>query len=528
MTKIIDPLTIDTIRDKKLVIGDEYLIHNLKCLGILLGPFSGGQLVFAITYAPKKAFLGSITRYDPYNSRSYYSSTSVDGKQMARNFIPIYNTWKDKLINFDKLTFVVCEHPRYNSFYTKVTSGALNNVSSSKLTMGSMIDQTISSIKNDSKRTTSEYKIARLLTSKLPIDMCEINTIGLIATMTLNKTTHVCTLNRDKVVKAINKWYRMTNEERKLVGFNFLEVLIPNFEQTKIGRLVKRITGKLFTDDAIESFVSTFNSRIIDFSEYKLELISGNSLIKWYNQHSYTKDAHGSLHNSCMRYANLGSQVTFYAKHPHCQMLTLTLAGKLHARALVWTLADGTRYLDRIYSTKPTDHKYMMNWASENGISKNYDTRGDETLLVPLNLKEIGEDGKAFFPYTDTFRCITRNGKYLVFQKINGKLHPEGADKESVMYGMMDLSRGSYSVKEWLIAHKSEFLKGEEISCIDANGRFSKAKLEDCVYSEDHKKYIFKVDARLKQNSKDKYVLATSYHASNTPYPINDRQTVNA
>lgn len=500
-------LSVSGVTVKTLVRGDEYLIAHMRCIGIYLGNWEN-DVFFAVTYAHKDQIKEQALTLYGYTAKEGAFNTHKRGNKIIRgNFIEIYDYWSSRIENFDDLTVITTAHPRYNNYdYIPLRTQVLAPTMA-KPSVTSNVNKTLSSIKKDSPRTSSDYKIANLMLSKLPIDFCELNEIGLISAVAHNKTAYVLTLNRDKAIKAINKWARMTLKEINEVNRNFFSVVQSNFELTKVGRMVKKITGNLFPDTAIESFVSTFNVRLGDFSAYKIEVVSGDKIPYWYNVKQYTKEHHNSLQNSCMRYSNLANQINFYAHNPNCSMVIATLAGKLFARALVWTLHDGTKYQDRIYYSTEADRKLLIKWASDNNMVYSYhEANGNFTksLLVEVPFDNIAKNEDIAFPYTDTFKHATRDCKYIVRTKDDDK-DPDFVDWHERKMNTFRIS-SSEIVSQWFKRNFKGLIKEGNVFIYKIAQEYNKpadniifeasqASENDCVWATAHGAFILKSEA---------------------------------
>lgn len=425
MEELKNQIDIRKLRASRLVVGEEYLLYNRKCLAVFLGR-PGGAYIFIETFAIR----GYASETNPFG-KSDWGSVEIDGVIMQSWMSTLYPKYKDLISNLKRVKYIYSGRQVIDEAI-HISNTPLTQQQLQKPIMSEGFAKVIEAIKKESSRTSVDYKIASLMLSKLPEDFCQINETGLMIAAGNKKEAVVFTLNREKAIKALRKFERMNLAERQKINSNISSLVINNLEPTKIGRIVKRVAGELFPDNQIESFVNAFSARVIDMTVYKVELVKGKDISKWYNYKNYTTNGKGTLHNSCMRGSENSPQWQFYVHHPKCEMLIVTLGGMLNGRALVWTLADGSKYMDRIYYTSEVERKMMVKWAEDNGIDKTYEkyatsNRGfSKTMLVEACFDDIIKaSDTAAFPYADTFQSFTCDLKYLIRVKNSFEREPD-------------------------------------------------------------------------------------------------------
>ena len=504
MENLREQIDITSLGSKKLTVGNEYYITQHNALGIFLGKRRGTNY-FTCTHSSKD-HTNLVTLFSSINSWRFERFGDLN---IYRYFIPIYKKLCTNILNLKDLPII----STYSGYFIPIQSDQFTTTDLVKPVYTDKLNKVLENIIRTSSKTSSDYKIAKHITGKLPVDICGINEIGLLSFAASEKEVQVFTLSRDKALKIINKVDRFTREERQHFSENRDALVIKNLEQTKIGRVIKRFSGELFTDTQIESFVSLFNSKTINLGTYKFELVEGDVIGKWYNKTSYTKDAHGTLHNSCMAHSNLGHQWRFYQNHPNVKMIILTMGEMLHARALVWTLTTGEKYLDRVYYTTETEKKMILNWATEQGITLRYeDLTSDKTetskrtLLVETNLVTFDQD--ACFPYFDTFNCVTANGKHLV--RIRGNIDDKRTtltheDMYYLKYQLLSVGRGTGSIRNFIDLYRryksnkyhsgSVFLEESECMAYNAKTGTRKPMFEkDCTFDPERREMVVNAD----------------------------------
>ena len=201
------------------------------------------------------------------------------------------------------------------------------------------------------------------------------------------------------------------------------EVWSKSRQEVKIGRAVRALLkagGKEFLDKDIEQFVNLYKStidRLNDKFSY-FEVVSGSDIAYWYNHRNYFVRS-GTLGNSCM--SNVPDRyLEIYTANPNqCSLVIFKSQDdteKIIGRALLWTLRDGKKFMDRIYVINDSDVQLFRDYAKENGwYSKYYNNSGADTRAyspeggtVDLNLR-ITLDKKDYntFPYLDTLKYFT-------------------------------------------------------------------------------------------------------------------------
>ena len=255
-------------------------------------------------------------------------------------------------------------------------------------------------------------------------------------------------------------WVKFNNNEGEYVGQGVYnkeklikapdakekEVWSKSRQEVKIGRAVRALLkagGQEFLDKDIEQFVNLYKStidRLNDKFSY-FEVVSGDDIAYWYNHRNYFVRS-GTLGNSCM--SNVPDRyLEIYTANPNqCSLVIFKSQDdteKIIGRALLWTLPDGKKFMDRIYVVNDSDVQLFRDFAKENGwYSKYYNNSGgDDKVYGPdgsilnLNLR-ITLDKKDYdtFPYLDTLKWFTPG---------SGVLDPEDGE-----YCLEDTS-GGYS-----------------------------------------------------------------------------------
>lgn len=201
------------------------------------------------------------------------------------------------------------------------------------------------------------------------------------------------------------------------------EVWSKNRQELKIGRAVRALlkaADQEVLDKDIEQFVNLYKSTIDKLNDKfsYFDVVSGSDIAYWYHNRNYYQRS-GTLGNSCMSAAP-ERWLKIYTENPNqCELVIFKSQDdteKILGRALLWTLKDGKKFMDRIYVINDSDVQLFRDFAKENGwYSKYYNNSGGDTKAytpegetINLNLR-ITLDVKdyEYFPYLDTLKYFT-------------------------------------------------------------------------------------------------------------------------
>ena len=178
-----------------------------------------------------------------------------------------------------------------------------------------------------------------------------------------------------------------------------------------IGRWVRHIfvdvQKSTLNDTQLEQFVNAYKSTFDSKDKELIEIVEGEEIRNCYLEDNY-EEVKGQLGNSCMRYSRCQSYLDIYVKNPEvCKLLILRGdTGKVKGRALLWTLSDGSKYIDRMYTIDDSDKIIFKEWGLKNGIPKNYDNTDD--YVGEVHLKDLDFSK---YPYMDSFYYLdNQNG----------------------------------------------------------------------------------------------------------------------
>lgn len=404
--------SINKIYTKKFIPGEEYVCVEDGFTGIFLGK-TNYYSVFIVTYSSVKE------ENDCFRSASRnWGDIYEDGFYIDRDFYPLYKKYKDKILNLSQLEYRRIRKKLHNDYKViHIGTSPLFSYNLSKPVLSDIFKQTLINIKKDSNKKDSNYKIANHLLSNLSTEICQINEIGIITINNNQKNSTVLTFNKSKALKSIKKIEKNTAE-------SITNILVANLEENRLGKVIKKMCGYLFSDDKIGIFLNAFNAKVLDTSFITIKVVKGKDIAFWYNGETYTKEKEGELQKSCMRQLTYEQQWNFYANLPSCEMIIVTVNNKLHARALWWTLNTGEKYLDRIYFTNQFEKDILKQWAIKEGMKYCYDdmkklkyTDTFNSLLVKCDLDLLIKNSPdVCFPYFDSVKAVTCDLKILIIE----------------------------------------------------------------------------------------------------------------
>lgn len=188
-----------------------------------------------------------------------------------------------------------------------------------------------------------------------------------------------------------------------------------------VGRGIRALltsAGVQFLDKDLEEFVNLYKATVDKMNDrfQYFESIKGEEIGHWYHYSNY-KERSGTLGCSCMSNVN-PNYFDIYISNPDvCELVILKSeddASLIVGRALLWTLRDGKKFMDRIYTIKESDVQLFRDWAKENGwYSKQYNSSTDsgranapDGMQVDLGtlVVDIKKGMYEAYPYLDTLK----------------------------------------------------------------------------------------------------------------------------
>lgn len=174
--------------------------------------------------------------------------------------------------------------------------------------------------------------------------------------------------------------------------------------------------GKVFKDipaKEVELFSNIFRLQS-EQEAFKLKVVSGNDIKKWYHHENYKSHA-SSLGNSCMKHDSCQNFFNIYTENPEvCKMLVLVDNNDmLIGRSLLWEFGEN-KVMDRIYTINDDKYQHQFKeWADANGFIYKKEQKWNNSLWFESKgqpiLRELTFDLPNFdpdwaLPYMDTFK----------------------------------------------------------------------------------------------------------------------------
>lgn len=198
----------------------------------------------------------------------------------------------------------------------------------------------------------------------------------------------------------------------------------------------KHVTADtLLHDHHIEDFTNAI--RALDEQMLgRFEIVSGEELRFWYHEDNYCKRTHnGDLDSSCMRHDYAQQYLDIYVRNPDqvkCVVLlrqeesvrNKTMEWRLHGRALLWELDNGSTAMDRVYATGPVRLAFR-NFAKKNGW-----------VYMPNGNASVTLDNVLFpyYPSVDTFAWVNTTTK-KIYSRRGGLYSTYGHSTDLFMCG---------------------------------------------------------------------------------------------
>ena len=307
--------------------------------------------------------------------------------------------------------------------------------------------------------------------------------------------------------------------------------------ETGIGRFVNKVFPSKYTSEEVEKFVNLFKKDEED--EDNFELVTGDEIIKWYNQNTYIQDS-GDISGSCMRYSRCSTYSDIYTQNPEvCQLLILREGDKIKGRALVWKLSQGLGgaeyFMDRVYAIDEPTKLLFDDWANKKEyLRKNSNSQNQ---MKKFMLGKITPDGQIIeenidgeirvqlkkwrfdqYPYMDTFKKLeiksgvlhndnsrSKIGFYILestsgeFENTSGKYShyysEEIPEDEAVYSDYLDDWIWRDSARRVTLGANRGWYPDDYDGIVYDTFRDRWVNSEDAVYSDWYGEYIYEEDA---------------------------------
>ena len=226
--------------------------------------------------------------------------------------------------------------------------------------------------------------------------------------------------NSDKIKDSANVDYiDYSEEDEKLFTLVSTNAFIdpktnekgPNFgkqeaKKFKLSTLLNYLGSSIqnIKDYEIEELISHFQEADIS----QMEEVSGDDILKAYHCANYDEGVGKEDMGSCMSSTAAQEYLEIYTANPEqvsCVVLLNPKDKTIRGRALIWTTTDGTRVMDKVYTTNNEYNKYFNKYAEAHGLI----TDRNDNYNVAL---ENGGEYK-YYPYMDTFMHYTPDNGIL-------------------------------------------------------------------------------------------------------------------
>jgi hypothetical protein len=210
-------------------------------------------------------------------------------------------------------------------------------------------------------------------------------------------------------------------EKLRVVDERLKEVWSKNRQEVRIGRAIRAlltVAGENVLDKDLEVFVNQWKATVDKMNDrfQYFDVVDGEDIGHWYHYSNY-KERNGSLGSSCMSNVN-SNYFDIYIKNVDvCKLIILRSIeddSLIVGRALLWTLSDGKKFVDRIYTIQDSDVQLFRDYAKENGwYTKQYNSSSDSGRAIApdgtlVDLRTITVDIISgmyeAYPYLDTLK----------------------------------------------------------------------------------------------------------------------------
>ena len=197
-------------------------------------------------------------------------------------------------------------------------------------------------------------------------------------------------------------------------------------------------------DKDLEVFVNQWKAtvdKINDRFQY-FDVVNGQDIGHWYNYLNY-RERNGSLGSSCMSNVDQNYFDIYMTNTDVCQLLILKSEeddSKIVGRALLWTLSDGKKFVDRIYTIQDSDVQLFREYSKEQDWY--YKQHNNSSNLARVITKEgdmidlgnmvviINKGLYEAYPYLDTLKYFNSKKGTLSNQSSEDSYLLESTDGE--------------------------------------------------------------------------------------------------
>ena len=306
-----------------------------------------------------------------------------------------------------------------------------------------------------------------------------------------------------KVKRNSDEFYHFMSKDTDSVTYvtkdKYIDTVANNEDYRDMGRIgrmsllqkhsrtisIPKLIAKLFPeiDPKIVQQYMEYNKLLSNYDPSLFEVVTGNDIVKYYDNNQYFKST-GDLGSSCMRHSEKTNLIEFYAKNSNVSLIIMKVKNtdSIIARALLWTTTDGTKVMDRIYSSDSRlvslfhryadDNKYVniytirtplsaqrnLNAMSPSNWETNYSTNyiidldyipealneanNKTKFLFSFNSRRLSLADSYGFPYIDNFNLVNSVTKQLSLLPIEDTFKCSLSDTY--------VNKDNYIIYDWL------------------------------------------------------------------------------
>ncbi len=204
---------------------------------------------------------------------------------------------------------------------------------------------------------------------------------------------------------------QMIEREVKLINNKPGFIIDKTGYSTTFGKYIRRRLrwdSQDLSDKALDYFVNSTMSKLIDPELSNVKLLTGDDIMDFYQSSEY---------HSCMT-GNSSYKTKIYSNNK--DVVSLAVLDNV-SRALLWTCIDGKKVLDRIYPAGSKKKFEFQKWAENNNILLRHPLDLDKAIyngvsFVDNSTRIVSLKTEFLYPYFDTFKYgrISQNEKYVL------------------------------------------------------------------------------------------------------------------
>lgn len=312
-------------------------------------------------------------------------------------------------------------------------------------------------------------------------------------------------------------------------------------------KLLTPLALKYFTDADLECFANSYKAQG-EKEKKTFKILPNTDIKKVYD--SNREGCNGSLNGSCMN--NDISYLDIYENCPSLEIIALyNQVDLLSGRALLWTLPDGTKLMDRIYVAEDCYYELFLDFAVENRFTRKLHYKSYDYKDIFVDFKGIEFRGNyriemptdwENYPYIDTFQYGgdgyltnengstygyaytdgTRSGDDKEFCQINQRYYPSN----QVTYIDRGRYEGEYIQEDLAITIGRYTYWQNDDDIVEVNGDWYAKDSEDICYVDMHDEYYMDDECVFSEDREEYILQSESIEIDGDYYHEDDVQSV--